>query len=163
MVGTPMAKDRSAPFAGCTMAASNVTPCDPLTQRTSCCRATTHNALSSQRWSISPAWRRTISPPCPTSRSLPRCGRRSLPQVGSVGDQAAVGEFAVSIDLRAFGPLPGPDCILLRISERAAVGEHIEVIVIPLVRRTAGRGALEDQRHVRALAARNPRGVNYPG
>src|SRR5262245_13448611 len=30
-------------------------------------------------------------------------------------------------------------------------------------RRTAGRGALEDQRHVRALAARNPRGVNYTG
>src|SRR5262249_39299551 len=28
-----MAKDRSTPFAGCTMAASNVTPCDPLTQR----------------------------------------------------------------------------------------------------------------------------------
>src|SRR5215470_11996975 len=28
-----MAKDRSTPFAGCTTAASNVTPCDPLTQR----------------------------------------------------------------------------------------------------------------------------------
>ena len=84
-------------------------------------------------------------------------------KAAAVGDQAAAGEVAVSIDLRAFGPLPGPDCILLRISERAAVGEHIEVIVIPLVRRTAGRGALEDQRHVRALAARNPRGVNYPG
>src|SRR2546427_8127549 len=28
-----MAKDRSTPFAGCTIAASNVTPCDPLTQR----------------------------------------------------------------------------------------------------------------------------------
>src|SRR5215813_4304391 len=51
---------------------SNVTPYNPLTQRASCCRATTHSALSSQRWSISPAWRRTISPPCPTSRSLPR-------------------------------------------------------------------------------------------
>src|SRR5262249_5275663 len=49
MVGTRMAKDRSTPFAGCTMAASNVTPCNPLTQRASCCRATTHNALSSQR------------------------------------------------------------------------------------------------------------------
>src|SRR5262249_5065482 len=48
-------------------------------------------------------------------------------------------------------------------ASRAAVGEHIEVIVIPLARRTGGRGALEDQRHVRALAARNPRGVNYPG
>src|SRR5215471_13604844 len=31
----------------------------------------THSALSSGRWPISPAWRRTISPPCPTSRSLP--------------------------------------------------------------------------------------------
>ena len=54
----------------------------------------------------------------------------------------------------------GPDS---RGASRAAVGEHIEVIVIPLARRTAGRGALEDHRHVRALAARNPRGVNYPG
>src|SRR5262249_52832809 len=59
------------------------------------------------------------------------------------------------------GSLPrqdrGPDS---RGASRAAVGEHIEVIVIPLARRTAGRGALEDQRHVRALAARNPRGVD---
>src|SRR5215472_2006873 len=40
-----MAKDRSTPFAGCTMAASNVTRCEPLTQRASCCRATPHSAL----------------------------------------------------------------------------------------------------------------------
>src|SRR5215831_12967165 len=40
-----MAKNRSTPFAGCTMAVSNVTPCEPLTQRASCCRATAHSAL----------------------------------------------------------------------------------------------------------------------
>src|SRR5262245_33272592 len=37
MVGTLIARDRSTPFAGCTMPASDVTTCDPLTQRASCC------------------------------------------------------------------------------------------------------------------------------
>src|SRR6266436_4719923 len=35
-------------------------------------RNAAQRALSSRRWMISPAWRRTISPPCPTSRFLPR-------------------------------------------------------------------------------------------
>lgn len=48
-------------------------------------------------------------------------------------------------------------------ADNSDVREHVVIVVIPLARRTAGRGALEDQRHVRALAARNPRGVNYPG
>src|SRR5262249_7201525 len=47
--------------------------------------------------------------------------------------------------------------------DNSDVREHVVIVVIPLARRTAGRGVLEDQRHVRALAARNPRGVNYPG
>jgi hypothetical protein len=95
------------------MAASNVTPCGPLTQRASCCRATTHSALSSQRWSISPACRHSedgeveviVDKPGNTveDRNRPRLLCRRAKESHSLGKYRAVGSLPVCPSMKLVG------------------------------------------------------------
>jgi hypothetical protein len=126
------------------------------------------SALSYQRVTRARAGRTPGHTGAPGFTSSRTCGTMLTRAVFSESDAARPITASLLRGAQHVGPragsLPrqdrGPDS---RGASRAAVGEHIEVIVIPLARRTAGQGALEDQRHVRALAAHNPKGVNYAG